>query len=102
MTAMIFCYGAGRLVGRIDFYAEGVALPLDLLTGPDLDLTSERLMVILSMPMTRFEAVMSTLRNEKPLVLYIDVDRVGQSATRGEGCLGTSLKEPVGEEEAGP
>ena len=58
--------------------------------------------VVLQMPMSRFEAVMSTVRQEEPLVLYIDVDRGPFSSTKGHGYLATSEKEPVGEEEGAP
>jgi hypothetical protein len=52
--------------------------------------------------MSRFDAVMSTVRQEKPLHLYIDVDRGTGASTQGHGQLSTTDKEPVGEEEGGP
>lgn len=47
-------------------------------------------------------AFLSTVRQEKPLHLYINVDRGTGATTRGNGYLTTSEKEPVGEEEAIP
>ena len=54
------------------------------------------------MPMSRFEAVMSTVRQEKPLHLYINVDRSSGVSTKGEGHLATTDEEPVGEQEGIP
>lgn len=94
-TAILLCYNSGRFAGRIDFYPDGVALPEDYLWHTNPSSAS----VVLHMPMSRFEAVMSTVREEKPLVLYINVDGGGGASTRGQGHLATSDREPVGEEE---
>jgi hypothetical protein len=58
--------------------------------------------VKLSMPMSRFEAVSSTVRVERPLQLYIDANRGIGVSTQGHGYLTTSEKEPVGEQEGVP
>ena len=41
---------------------------------------------------------MDTVRMEKPLHLYINVNRGNGSSTRGRGYLWTTEKEPTGEE----
>jgi len=45
---------------------------------------------------------MSTVRFEKPLHQYIDVNRRIGASTRGHGHLATTEKEPIGEEEGTP
>jgi hypothetical protein len=97
-VALLLCYRSGAFVGRIDFYPDGVDLPEDYLWHPGG--TGEY--VVLHMPMNRFEAVMSTVRQDKPLHLYISVSRGSGAFTRGQGHLATSEKEPVGEEEGSP
>ena len=92
------CYSGTSFVGRIDFYPDGAALPQDYLWHPNP--TGEY--VVLHMPMSRFESVTSTMRTEKPLQLYIDVNRGNGTATQGHGYLTPSEKEPVGEEEGTP
>jgi hypothetical protein len=97
-TALLLCYDEGAFVGRIDFYADDVEPPDDLLWHPNP--TAEY--VVLSMPMSRFHPVMTTVRQEKPLHLYINVDRGGGVLTEGEGHLATTDEEPVGEQEGIP
>lgn len=97
-VALLLCYNGGSFVGRIDFYPDGEDLTEDYLWHPGG--TGEY--VVLHMPMSRLEAVLSTVRQEKPLHLYINVDRGTGATTRGNGYLTTSEKEPVGEEEAIP
>jgi hypothetical protein len=83
---------------RIDFYPEGTGLPQDYLWYPNP--VSEY--VVLQMPMGRFDAILSTVRTEKPLHLFIDVVRGIGASTNGHGHLATTDKEPVGEEEGTP
>ena len=97
-VGLLLCYSGNSFVGRIDFYPDGVALPQDYLWYPN----PTREYVVLHMPMNRFESVISTVRAEKPLHLYIDVDRGTGVVTRGHGYLATTDKEPVGEEEGTP
>jgi hypothetical protein len=82
-------------VGRIDFYPDGFKMPEDHLWHPQ----GPGEYIVLQMPMSRFEAVMQTVRFEKPLQLYINVDRGIGAITKGLGYLTTSDKEPTGEEE---
>jgi hypothetical protein len=52
--------------------------------------------------MSRLDTILSTVRTEKPLHLYINVDRGIGASTQGQGHLATSDREPVGEEEGSP
>lgn len=97
-VGLLLCYQGTAFIGRIDFYPDGVTLPQDYLWHP----TAIGEYVVLQMPMSRFEAVMATVRQEKPLALYIDVNRGVGAFTPGHGHLTTSEQEPVGEEEATP
>jgi hypothetical protein len=97
-VALVLCHNSSAFVGRIDFYPDGLDLPQDYLWHP----TPSGEYVVLHMPMSRFEAVMSTVRQETPLHLYIDVNRGIGASTQGHGHLATTEKEPVGEEEGTP
>ena len=97
-VSLLLCYSGNSFVGRIDFYPVESTIPKDYLWHPN----SSREYVVLHMPMSRFESVMSTVRVEKPLHLYIDVNRGTGSSTNGKGHLATSEKEPIGEEEGTP
>ena len=81
-VGLLLCYTGDSFVGRIDFYPDGAAMPQDYLWHP----TSTREYVVL----------------EKPLHLYIDVNRGIGASTRGHGHLATTEKEPTGEEEGTP
>jgi hypothetical protein len=54
------------------------------------------------MPISRFDSILSTVRTEKPLHLYINVDRGIGASANGQGHLATTGREPVGEEEGTP
>lgn len=97
-VGLLLCYSGNSFVGRIDFYPDGATMTQDYLWHPN----PVREYVVLHMPMSRFELVMSTVRVEKPLHLYIDVNRGIGAFTRGHGFLATTEKEPVGEEEGTP
>ena len=97
-VAMILCYQGGSFAGRIDFYPDGAALPDDYLWHPN----PSQEYVVLHMPMSRFDAVITTLRYEKPLQLYSYANREIGASTPGDGYLTTTTKEPVGEEESSP
>lgn len=97
-VGLLMCYAGDSFVGRIDFYPDGIALAQDYLWHPNP--VGEH--VVLQMPMSRFESVLSTVRFEKPLQLYIDVNRGIGASTQGHGYLTTSEKEPIGEEEGTP
>ena len=80
--ALIYCYKATAYVGRIVFYKDGAAIPANAnLSGPSIHY-----------PLSRFADVIDTLRMEKPLYLFLNLDN-------GIGMLATSDFEPVGEEE---
>ena len=97
-AGLLLCYSGNSFIGRIDFYPDGATMPQDYLWHPN----PTREYVVLHMRMSRFESVMSTVRVEKPLHLYIDVNRGIGAFTRGHGFLATTEKEPVGEEEGAP
>ncbi len=97
-VGLLLCYSGNSFVGRIDFYPDGATIPQDYLWHP----TSTREYIVLHMPMNRFESVMSTVRVEKPLHLYINVNRGIGASTPGHGHLATTEKEPIGEEEGTP
>ena len=94
-TGWLFCYNGNSFVGRIEFYPDGDTLPQDYLWHP----SPVGQYVVLHMPMSHFELVISTVRVEKPLHLHINVNRGSGPATHGQGYLATTDKEPVGEEE---
>ncbi len=97
-VGLVMCYSGNSFVGRIDFYPDGEALPKDYLWHPG----SSGECVILHMPMSRFDSVLSTIREESPLNLYINANNGGGASTQGFGYLTTTDKEPVGEEEGTP
>jgi hypothetical protein len=92
--ALIMCYQSGIFVGRIDFQPDGTALGSDYLWHPNSPSDTS---IVLQMPLSRFAIVAETLRQEKPLKLYIDVNAGIGVTTNGRGCLATSTHEPVGE-----
>jgi hypothetical protein len=94
-VGLLMCYSGASFVGRIDFYPDVSALPQDYLWHP----AGPGEYIVLHMPMGRFENIMTTVRQEKPLQLYIDVDRGIGASTSGHGSITTSDKEPTGEEE---
>jgi len=93
-VALVMCYQGTSFVGRIDFHPDGAALNSDYLWHPASQTVTY---VVLKMPMSRFADVVATLRQEKPLQLYINVDAESGPATNGSGCLKTGSREPVGE-----
>lgn len=95
---ILLCYKGNSFAGRIDFYPEGESMPQDYLWHPIA--TGE--FVVLHMSINRFGSVMDSVRVEKPLHLYIDVNRGAGASTRGHGHLATTDKEPIGEEEGTP
>ena len=97
-VGLLLCYSGNSFIGRMDFYPDSATIPQDYLWHPN----PTREYVVLHMPMSRFESVMSTVRVEKPLHLYIDVNRGIGAYTRGHGHLATTEKEPIGEEEGTP
>lgn len=88
-VGLLLCYSGNSFVGRIDFFPDGATMPQDYLWH----LNPMREYVVLHMPMSRFESVMSTVRV---------VNRGIGAFTRGHGHLATTEKEPVGEEEGTP
>ena len=97
-VGLLLCYSGNSFVGRIDFYAEDASLPQDYLWHPNPVSTY----VVLHMPFSRMETILSILRNEKPLHLYISANRGTGSSTPGYCHIATTEKEPVGEEEGLP
>ena len=97
-AGLLLCYSGVSFVGRVDFYPDGTPMPQDYLWHPGGTMDY----VVLHMPMSRFESVMTLARVEKPLHLYINVDRGTGASTQGNGHLATTDREPVGEEEGTP
>ncbi len=102
-------YQAGLQVGRIAFYPEYVPFkPVPPWTGPSpLEPSAIKPAQVpangvinplgtdipsVFFPLSRLEAILTTLREEKPLYLFLDT-------VSGVGMLATSEAEPVGENE---
>lgn len=81
--AIINCFKANGLVGRMVFYKEGTSIPPN--TNPSYGPS-------LNYSMSRFPDVMGILLHEKPLKLLYDT-------TYLMGYLETGSYEPIGEEE---
>jgi hypothetical protein len=79
--AYIYCYDQGTQVGKMQFFLNSSEVEPN---------TSSGTQIVLSFDMSRFKDVVQMLEFEKPLYLYL-------SGT--DGRLGTSDKEPVGEQE---
>lgn len=81
--ALIYCYQGTSYVGRIVFFKDGAPVPdnANYASGPSIHYS-----------LTRFDDVVSILRYEKPLYLFLNLDNL-------IGTLATEEKEPVGEEE---
>jgi hypothetical protein len=93
-VALVMCYQGTSFAGRIDFQPDGVTLPGDYLWHPSsMSITS----IVLHMPVSRFAIVAETLRQEKPLKLYISVNATAGASTPGTGYLATGTREPIGE-----
>jgi hypothetical protein len=83
VDATITCVGAGATVGTLHFIKDGVALPANVPGPPPR----------VHFPISQFNDVITTLRYEKPLVFNF-------TPSNGIGTVGTSTREPVGEQEA--
>lgn len=81
--AHIYCYKEGTYVGRFVFYKDGQNVPpnSNLPSGPSLHY-----------PLSRFNDIVSILRYEKPLYLFLNT-------ANNIGHLATSQNEPVGDQE---
>ncbi|QFZ20745.1 hypothetical protein [Saccharothrix syringae] len=78
-----FTTGTTNMIGRIIFFKDGAPVPpnVSLAYGPEIHF-----------PLSRLREVVDTLRQEKPLYLWLDTDSL-------VGAVGTTDKEPAGEEE---
>ena len=85
LAAIATCLQGPNVVGRIRFYEDDATLPDDMEEASGA--------IRLHYPLSRFNEVITTLREEKPL--RITLPTVGPS-----GWVGTGEKEPVGEEES--
>jgi hypothetical protein len=83
-VALVKCYKGNSFVGRVDFQADGTALSSDFLWHPSSPTITS---IVLQMPMSRFDVVVNTLRQERALKLHIDVDYQGGATTDGHGHL---------------
>lgn len=81
--ALVYCYQGAAYVGRIVFFADGSAIPpnANYQSGPSIHYA-----------LSRFNDVITTLRNEKPLYLFLNLDNL-------IGMVATDQREPTGEEE---
>lgn len=79
----IYCYKAGRYVGRMVFFKDGATIPANAnySSGPSIHYS-----------LSRFDHIVGILRYEKPLYLFLNVDNL-------IGHVATSELEPTGEEE---
>jgi hypothetical protein len=84
-TAIIQCYMDDKPVGSIIFYRDGIIIPPSDPTGLGI--------IGLSMRESRFNNVISTIREEKPLF-------IGINDVNNWGGITTSKDEPIGEEES--
>jgi hypothetical protein len=84
IEATIFCYDGPRYVARIQFHKDDAAISnnADHATGPWIHY-----------PISRFNDVITILREEKPLYLHLNLDK-------SAGRIATDSREPVGEEES--
>ena len=104
VAAILYCYDGSSYSGRIRFFADDSDLPSDCLVDSskgEIATPNQEEWISLSMPMSRFESIMSTVRLEKPLYLLIQFDKKNTTDwySEGFGYLATTEKEPVGEEE---
>jgi hypothetical protein len=79
--ALIYCYKAGAYVGRIVFFTDGSVPPNASYPEPSIHY-----------PISRFADIIGTLRYEKPLYLFLNLDNL-------IGLLATTDLEPAGEQE---
>jgi hypothetical protein len=82
--AVISCYNGSTAAGRIYFYANGSGLPSNKQEADGS--------ITLYYEISRFNDVVSLLRYEKPLALYL-------ISTSSYGYIYTGSHEPVGEQE---
>ncbi|MEC4684310.1 MAG: hypothetical protein VST71_01065 [Nitrospirota bacterium] len=82
--ALIYCYQGGHYVGRVVFFKEASPIPpnANYSSGPSIHY-----------PLSRFNDIISILRYEKPLYLFLNLDNL-------IGIIATAQQEPVGEEES--
>ncbi len=93
--ALIVCYDDKSFIGRIDFYPDNEELPDDYLWHPK----SSEGHIILHMPVSRLETVLSIIKSEPKMFLHIDVKKDEGIGKHGDGYLSTTDKEPVSKEE---
>lgn len=81
--ALVYCYQAGAYVGRIVFFKDAASTPpnANFASGPSIHY-----------PLSRFNDVITMLRYEKPLYLFLNLDNL-------IGIVATNDLEPTGEEE---
>lgn len=81
--AIIYLYQEGSYVGRIVFYRNNVSLPpnRNSASGPSIHY-----------PVSRFNDIISILRYEEPLYLFLNLNNL-------VGIIATEEQEPIGEEE---
>jgi hypothetical protein len=84
--ALVYCYQRNSYTGRIAFFKDDSPIPsnANYSSGPSIHY-----------PLSRFNDIISILRYEKPLYLFLNLNNL-------IGCVMTYAKErePVGEEES--
>lgn len=82
--AHIYCYAGTAYMGRIVFFKDDAVIPANANYGGNPSI---------HYPLSRFDHVISILRYEKPLYLFLNLDNL-------IGHLATAEREPTGEEES--
>ena len=82
--ALVYCSQGGSYVGRIVFFKDDSPIPpnVNYTSGPSIHY-----------PLSRFNDIISILRYEKPLYLFLNLANL-------IGIVATAEQEPVGEEES--
>lgn len=82
--ALIHCFHGGVCVGEISFFKDDMPMPTNQIT---------RNRPCINYPISRFNDIISILRYEKPLCIFLNL-------SNNIGIVATSDQEPVGEEES--
>ncbi|MCG7968283.1 MAG: hypothetical protein JAY63_16985 [Candidatus Thiodiazotropha taylori] len=82
--AVVYCFRANTRVGELIFHKDSVKLPQNRLQSDK---------PVIHFPISRFKDIISIIRHESPLCLFLNLDKQ-------IGMVATSEHEPIGEEES--